>query len=385
MQKMNNSIGSNKSQDNNVRATIDERMARVREKRLKEKKAPPQQQSGINESQIVKQAVENITQSPIKTNNVKVQKVANKKSPIFAMMSVFAIMLIGTSVTLSYLEVSNKDSQDVVANNDSAVIKPMEHYTVESSLTDVNTNIETEQNETFLKELHADAINTKKVVDEKLKVGDNSQSETKVDSLDDLVITLGENTNDQTREKETVTSKPSMDVSTKQESQLDEKEDLVVLLENVSKNTQDIAKNVTSPIPTSSNEVEMGDITKAETDKSGEDVAQNSSKDEQTVKNDEKVALNVEKPTSNQQNNQGSPTKSLFEVESITSNNLLEKEEEAREQARAEAIRLEAAKLEAMKGPRYDPSEWINITILKDANKYDQFGTWVEVKSRNKY
>ena len=148
---------------------------------------------------------------------------------------------------------------------------------------------------------------------------------------------------------------------------------------------QDIAKNATSNVPELTSVIDDGDIVKDETNKSDENIAQNSLKDEQTVKNDEKVALDIEKPASNEQNNQGSPAKSLFEVESITSNNLLEKEEEAKEQARVEAARLENAKLEAMKGPRYDPSEWINITILKDANKYDQFGTWVEVKSRNKY
>lgn len=384
MQKKNNSIGNYQSQDDNVRATINDRMARVREKRLKEKELS-QQHRNINESQVVKQAVENITRSPIKTHNIKAQKVSNKKSPIFSILFVFAIMLIGTSVTLSYLEVSNQDTKDAVADNNPAIIKPMEHYTVESSLTDVNTNVETEQNENFLKELHASAVNAQKIVDDKLKVGDNSQSDSKVDSLDDLFITLGENTNDQASEKETIASKSSMDVSAKQESELDEKEDLVVLLENANKNTLDIDKNVTSAISTSKDEIKNGDVIKVEANKSAEDVVQNSSKYDQTAKNDEKVVLNVEKPASNQQNNQGSTTKSLFEVESITSNNLLEKEEEAKEQARAEAIRLEAAKLEAMKGPRYDPSEWINITILKDANKYDQFGTWVEVKSRNKY
>ena len=368
MQKKNNSIGSPQSQDNNVRATIEERLAKVREKRLK---GATQQQANINESQVVNKAVENVVQQPIKTNSAKVKKESNKKSPIFAMMSVFAIMLIGTSLTLSYLE------------NGSDAVKPMEHYTVASNLTD--TNVESEQNETFLKDLHANTINTQKIVDEKSKVVDNSQSESKVNTLDDLVITLGENNNDQTSEKETTASKPSLDVSTKQESQLDEKEDLVVLLENVNKNVQDIAKNATSNVPEPTSVIDDGDIVKDETNKSDENIAQNSLKDEQTVKNDEKVALDIEKPVSNEQNNQGSPAKSLFEVESITSNNLLEKEEEAKEQARVEAARLENAKLEAMKGPRYDPSEWINITILKDANKYDQFGTWVEVKSRNKY
>lgn len=379
MQKKNNSIGSPQP-DNNVRATIEERLAKVREKRLK---GATQQQANINESQVVTKAVENVVQQPIKTNSVKVKKEANKKSPIFAMMSVFAIMLIGTSLTLSYLEVSGQDDSGVTAKNRSDAVKPMEHYTVASNLTD--TNVETEQNETFLKDLHANTINTQKIVDEKSKVVDNSQSESKVNTLDDLVITLGENNNDQTSEKETTASKPSLDVSTKQESQLDEKEDLVVLLENVNKNVQDIAKNATSNVPEPTSVIDEGDIVKDETNKSDENIAQNSLKDEQTVKNDEKVALDIEKSVSNEQNNQGSPAKSLFEVESITSNNLLEKEEEAKEQARVEAARLENAKLEAMKGPRYDPSEWINITILKDANKYDQFGTWVEVKSRNKY
>ena len=299
------------------------------------------------------------------------------------MMSVFAIMLIGTSLTLSYLEVSGQDESGVIAKNSSDAVKPMEHYTVASNLTD--TNVESEQNETFLKDLHANTINTQKIVDEKSQIVDNSQSDSKGNTLDDLVITLGENNNDQKSEKETTASKPSLDVSTKQESQLDEKEDLVVLLENINKNVQDIAKNVTSNVPEPTSVIDEGDIVKDETNKSDENIAQNSLKDEQTVKNDEKVALDIEKPVSNEQNNQGSPAKSLFEVESITSNNLLEKEEEAKEQARVEAARLENAKLEAMKGPRYDPSEWINITILKDANKYDQFGTWVEVKSRNKY
>ena len=380
MQKKNNSIGSPQSQDNNVRATIEERLAKVREKRLK---GATQQQANINESQVVNKAVENVVQQPIKTNSAKVKKESNKKSPIFAMMSVFAIMLIGTSLTLSYLEVSSQDGNGATAKNGSEAVKPMEHYTVASNLTD--TNVESEQNETFLKDLHANTINTQKIVDEKSKVVDNSQSESKVNTLDDLVITLGENNNDQTSEKETTASKPSLDVSTKQESQLDEKEDLVVLLENVNKNVQDIAKNATSNVPEPTSVIDDGDIVKDETNKSDENIAQNSLKDEQTVKNDEKVALDIEKPVSNEQNNQGSPAKSLFEVESITSNNLLEKEEEAKEQARVEAARLENAKLEAMKGPRYDPSEWINITILKDANKYDQFGTWVEVKSRNKY
>lgn len=380
MQKKNNSIGSPQSQDNNVRATIEERLAKVREKRLK---GATQQQANINESQVVNKAVENVVQQPIKTNSAKVKKESNKKSPIFAMMSVFAIMLIGTSLTLSYLEVSSQDGSGATAKNGSEAVKPMEHYTVASNLTD--TNVESEQNETFLKDLHANTINTQKIVDEKSKVVDNSQSESKVNTLDDLVITLGENNNDQTSEKETTASKPSLDVSTKQESQLDEKEDLVVLLENVNKNVQDIAKNATSNVPEPTSVIDDGDIVKDETNKSDENIAQNSLKDEQTVKNDEKVALDIEKPVSNEQNNQGSPAKSLFEVESITSNNLLEKEEEAKEQARVEAARLENAKLEAMKGPRYDPSEWINITILKDANKYDQFGTWVEVKSRNKY
>ena len=380
MQKKNNSIGSPQPQDNNVRATIEERLAKVREKRLK---GATQQQTNINESQVVTKAVENVEQQPIKTNSVKVKKEANKKSPIFAMMSVFAIMLIGTSLTLSYLEVSSQDDSGATAKNGSDAVKPMEHYTVASNLTD--TNVESEQNETFLKDLHANTINTQKIVDEKSKVVDNSQSESKVNTLDDLVITLGENNNDQASEKETTASKPSLDVSTKQESQLDEKEDLVVLLENVNKNVQDIAKNATSNVPEPTSVIDEGDIVKDETNKSDKNIAQNSLKDEQTVKNDEKVALDIEKPVSNEQNNQGSPAKSLFEVESITSNNLLEKEEEAKEQARVEAARLENAKLEAMKGPRYDPSEWINITILKDANKYDQFGTWVEVKSRNKY
>ena len=380
MQKKNNSIGSPQSQDNNVRATIEERLAKVREKRLK---GATQQQANINESQVVNKAVENVVQQPIKTNSAKVKKESNKKSPIFAMMSVFAIMLIGTSLTLSYLEVSSQDGSGATAKNGSDAVKPMEHYTVASNLTD--TNVESEQNETFLKDLHANTINTQKIVDEKSKVVDNSQSESKVNTLDDLVITLGENNNDQTSEKETTASKPSLDVSTKQESQLDEKEDLVVLLENVNKNVQDIAKNATSNVPEPTSVIDDGDIVKDETNKYDENIAQNSLKDEQTVKNDEKVALDIEKPVSNEQNNQGSPAKSLFEVESITSNNLLEKEEEAKEQARVEAARLENAKLEAMKGPRYDPSEWINITILKDANKYDQFGTWVEVKSRNKY
>lgn len=380
MQKKNNSIGSPQSQDNNVRATIEERLAKVREKRLK---GATQQQANINESQVVNKAVENVVQQPIKTNSAKVKKESNKKSPIFAMMSVFAIMLIGTSLTLSYLEVSSQDGSGATAKNGSEAVKPMEHYTVASNLTD--TNVESEQNETFLKDLHANTINKQKIVDEKSKVVDNSQSESKVNTLDDLVITLGENNNDQTSEKETTASKPSLDVSTKQESQLDEKEDLVVLLENVNKNVQDIAKNATSNVPEPTSVIDEGDIVKDETNKSDKNIAQNSLKDEQTVKNDEKVALDIEKPVSNEQNNQGSPAKSLFEVESITSNNLLEKEEEAKEQARVEAARLENAKLEAMKGPRYDPSEWINITILKDANKYDQFGTWVEVKSRNKY
>lgn len=380
MQKKNNSIGSPQSQDNNVRATIEERLAKVREKRLK---GATQQQANINESQVVNKAVENVVQQPIKTNSAKVKKESNKKSPIFAMMSVFAIMLIGTSLTLSYLEVSSQDGSGATAKNGSDAVKPMEHYTVASNLTD--TNVESEQNETFLKDLHANTINTQKIVDEKSKVVDNSQSESKVNTLDDLVITLGENNNDQKSEKETTASKPSLDVSTKQEIQLDEKEDLVVLLENVNKNVQDIAKNATSNVPEPTSVIDDGDIVKDETNKSDENIAQNSLKDEQTVKNDEKVALDIEKPVSNEQNNQGSPAKSLFEVESITSNNLLEKEEEAKEQARVEAARLENAKLEAMKGPRYDPSEWINITILKDANKYDQFGTWVEVKSRNKY
>lgn len=382
MQKKNNSIGSSQSQDNNVRATIEERLAKVREKRLKE---TSQQQANINESKVVKQAVETITQQPIKTSNVKVQKGSGKKSPIFAMMSVFAIMLIGTSLTLSYLEVSNQSEGDLTAENKPDVVKPMEHYTVASNLTDVNTNVEAEQNESFLQELHANTMNTPKMIDEKQKIVDNSQSGSKADTLDDLVITLGENNNDQTSEKETTASKPSLDVPTKQESQLDEKEDLVVFLENVSKNTQDIAKNATSSVPAPQNETEVSDKESGEINTPVENIAQDSSKDEQTVKNDEKVALDIEKPVSNEQNNQGSQAKSLFEVESITSNNLLEKEEEAKEQARAEAARLENAKLEAMKGPRYDPSEWINITILKDANKYDQFGTWVEVKSRNKY
>ena len=380
MQKKNNSIGSPQSQDNNVRATIEERLAKVREKRLK---GATQQQANINESQVVNKAVENVVQQPIKTNSAKVKKESNKKSPIFAMMSVFAIMLIGTSLTLSYLEVSSQDGSGATAKNGSDAFKPMEHYTVASNLTD--TNVESEQNETFLKDLHANTINTQKIVDEKSKVVDNSQSESKVNTLDDLVITLGENNNDQTSEKETTASKPSLDVSTKQEIQLDEKEDLVVLLENVNKNVQDIAKNATSNVPEPTSVIDDGDIVKDESNKSDENIAQNSLKNEQTVKNDEKVALDIEKPVSNEQNNQGSPAKSLFEVESITSNNLLEKEEEAKEQARVEAARLENAKLEAMKGPRYDPSEWINITILKDANKYDQFGTWVEVKSRNKY
>lgn len=380
MQKKNNSIGSPQSQDNNVRATIEERLAKVREKRLK---GATQQQANINESQVVNKAVENVVQQPIKTNSAKVKKESNKKSPIFAMMSVFAIMLIGTSLTLSYLEVSSQDGSGATAKNGSDAVKPMEHYTVASNLTD--TNVESEQNETFLKDLHANTINTQKIVDEKSKVVDNSQSESKVNTLDDLVITLGENNNDQTSEKETTASKPSLDVSTKQEIQLDEKEDLVVLLENVNKNVQDIAKNATSNVPEPTSVIDDGDIVKDESNKSDENIAQNSLKNEQTVKNDEKVALDIEKPVSNEQNNQGSPAKSLFEVESITSNNLLEKEEEAKEQARVEAARLENAKLEAMKGPRYDPSEWINITILKDANKYDQFGTWVEVKSRNKY
>lgn len=380
MQKKNNSIGSPQPQDNNVRATIEERLAKVREKRLK---GATQQQANINESQVVTKAVENVVQQPIKTNSVKVKKEANKKSPIFAMMSVFAIMLIGTSLTLSYLEVSGQDDSVATAKNGSDAVKPMEHYTVASNLTD--TNVESEQNETFLKDLHANTINTQKIVDEKSQIVDNSQSDSKGNTLDDLVITLGENNNDQKSEKETTASKPSLDVSTKQESQLDEKEDLVVLLENVNKNVQDIAKNATSNVPEPTSVIDEGDIVKDETNKSDENIAQNSLKDEQTVKNDEKVALDIEKPVSNEQNNQGSPAKSLFEVESITSNNLLEKEEEAKEQARVEAARLENAKLEAMKGPRYDPSEWINITILKDANKYDQFGTWVEVKSRNKY
>lgn len=380
MQKKNNSIGSPQSQDNNVRATIEERLAKVREKRLK---GATQQQANINESQVVNKAVENVVQQPIKTNSAKVKKESNKKSPIFAMMSVFAIMLIGTSLTLSYLEVSSQDGSGATAKNGSDAVKPMEHYTVASNLTD--TNVESEQNETFLKDLHANTINTQKIVDEKSKVVDNSQSESKVNTLDDLVITLGENNNDQTSEKETTASKPSLDVSTKQEIQLDEKEDLVVLLENVNKNVQDIAKNATSNVPEPTSVIDDGDIVKDESNKSDENIAQNSLKNEQTVKNDEKVALDIEKPVSNEQNNQGSPAKSLFEVESITSNNLLEKEEEAKEQARVEAARLENAKLEAIKGPRYDPSEWINITILKDANKYDQFGTWVEVKSRNKY
>lgn len=380
MQKKNNSIGSPQPQDNNVRATIEERLAKVREKRLK---GATQQQTNINESQVVTKAVENVVQQPIKTNSVKVKKEANKKSPIFAMMSVFAIMLIGTSLTLSYLEVSGQDDSVATAKNGSDAVKPMEHYTVASNLTD--TNVESEQNETFLKDLHANTINTQKIVDEKSQIVDNSQSDSKDNTLNDLVITLGENNNDQKSEKETTASKPSLDVSTKQESQLDEKEDLVVLLENVNKNVQDIAKNATSNVPEPTSVIDEGDIVKDETNKSDENIAQNSLKDEQTVKNDEKVALDIEKPVSNEQNNQGSPAKSLFEVESITSNNLLEKEEEAKEQARVEAARLENAKLEAMKGPRYDPSEWINITILKDANKYDQFGTWVEVKSRNKY
>lgn len=380
MQKKNNSIGSPQPQDNNVRATIEERLAKVREKRLK---GATQQQTNINESQVVTKAVENVVQQPIKTNSVKVKKEANKKSPIFAMMSVFAIMLIGTSLTLSYLEVSGQDDSVATAKNGSDAVKPMEHYTVASNL--IDTNVESEQNETFLKDLHANTINTQKIVDEKSQIVDNSQSDSKDNTLDDLVITLGENNNDQKSEKETTASKPSLDVSTKQESQLDEKEDLVVLLENVNKNVQDIAKNATSNVPEPTSVIDEGDIVKDETNKSDENIAQNSLKDEQTVKNDEKVALDIEKPVSNEQNNQGSPAKSLFEVESITSNNLLEKEEEAKEQARVEAARLENAKLEAMKGPRYDPSEWINITILKDANKYDQFGTWVEVKSRNKY
>ena len=380
MQKKNNSIGSPQPQDNNVRATIEERLAKVREKRLK---VATQQQANINESQVVTKAVENVVQQPIKTNSVKVKKEANKKSPIFAMMSVFAIMLIGTSLTLSYLEVSGQDDSGATAKNGSDAVKPMEHYTVASNLTD--TNVESEQNETFLKDLHANTINTQKIVDEKSKIVDNSQSDSKDNTLDDLVITLGENNNDQTSEKETTASKSSLDVSTKQESQLDEKEDLVVLLENVNKNVQDIAKNATSNVPEPTSVIKSDNIVQAESNKPDKNIAQNSLKDEQTVKNDEKVALDIEKPVSNEQNNQGSPAKSLFEVESITSNNLLEKEEEAKEQARVEAARLENAKLEAMKGPRYDPSEWINITILKDANKYDQFGTWVEVKSRNKY
>lgn len=382
MQKKNNSIGSSQSQDNNVRATVEERLAKVREKRLKE---TSQQQANINENKVVKQTVESITQQPIKTSNVKVQKSSGKKSPIFAMMSVFAIMLIGTSLTLSYLEMSNQSDGEVIAENKPEVVKPMEHYTVASNLTDVNTNVEAEQNESFLQELHANTMNTPKMVDEKQKIVDNPQSDSKADTLDDLVITLGENNNDQTSEKETTASKPSLDVPAKQENQLDEKEDLVVLLENVSKNTQDIAKNATSGVPAPQNETEVSGKESGEINTPAENIAQDSSKDEQTVKNDEKVALDIEKPVSNEQNNQGSQAKSLFEVESITSNNLLEKEEEAKEQARAEAARLENAKLEAMKGPRYDPSEWINITILKDANKYDQFGTWVEVKSRNKY
>jgi len=317
MQKKNNSIGSPQSQDNNVRATIEERLAKVREKRLK---GATQQQANINESQVVNKAVENVVQQPIKTNSAKVKKESNKKSPIFAMMSVFAIMLIGTSLTLSYLEVSSQDGSGATAKNGSDAVKPMEHYTVASNLTD--TNVESEQNETFLKDLHANTINTQKIVDEKSKVVDNSQSESKVNTLDDLVITLGENNNDQTSEKETTASKPSLDVSTKQESQLDEKEDLVVLLENVNKNVQDIAKNATSNVPEPTSVIDDGDIVKDETNKSDENIAQNSLKDEQTVKNDEKVALDIEKPVSNEQNNQGSPAKSLFEVESITSNNL---------------------------------------------------------------
>ena len=161
-------------------------------------------------------------QQPIKTNSVKVKKEANKKSPIFAMMSVFAIMLIGTSLTLSYLEVSGQDDSVATAKNGSDAVKPMEHYTVASNLTD--TNVESEQNETFLKDLHANTINTQKIVDEKSQIVDNSQSDSKDNTLDDLVITLGENNNDQKSEKETTASKPSLDVSTKQESQLDEKE-----------------------------------------------------------------------------------------------------------------------------------------------------------------
>lgn len=382
MQKKNNSIGSPQLQDNNVRATIEERLAKVREKRLKE---TSQQQANINESKVVKQAVETITQQPIKTNNVKVQKVGSKKSPIFAIMSVFAIMLIGTSITLSYLEVSGQSNSEAIAENKPDVVKPMEHYTVASSLTNINTNVEDEQNESFLQELNANTMNTPKMIDEKSKITDNPHPTSKADTLDDLVITLGENNNDQTSEKETTASKPSLDIPSKQESQLNEKEDSVTLLEDVSKNEQDVAKNATSGVPTTENVMVDGNIVKAEPNKPDENITQNSSKDEQTVKNDEKVTLDIEKPVSNEQNNQGSSDKSLFEVESITSNNLLEKEEEAKEQARAEAIRLENAKLEVMKGPRYDPSEWINITILKDANKYDQFGTWVEVKSRNKY
>ena len=382
MQKKNNSIGSPQLQDNNVRATIEERLAKVREKRLKE---TSQQQANINESKVVKQAVETITQQPIKTNNVKVQKVGSKKSPIFAIMSVFAIMLIGTSLTLSYLEVSGQSNSDAIAENKPDVVKPMEHYTVASSLTNINTNVEKEQNESFLQELNANTMNTPKMIDEKSKITDNPQPASKADTLDDLVITLGENNNDQTSEKETTASKPSLGIPSKQESQLNEKEDSVTLLEDVSKNERDVAKNATSSVPTTENVMVDGNIVKAEPNKPDENITQNSSKDEQTVKNDKKVTLDIEKPVFNEQNNQGSSDKSLFEVESITSNNLLEKEEEAKEQARAEAIRLENAKLEVMKGPRYDPSEWINITILKDANKYDQFGTWVEVKSRNKY
>lgn len=77
--------------------------------------------------------------------------------------------------------------------------------------------------------------------------------------------------------------------------------------------------------------------------------------------------------------------KSFFEITSLTDNTLEKQEEEFKRKEELLELELARLKLEQSKKPRYDPSEWINITILKDANKYDQFGTWVEVKARNKY
>lgn len=83
--------------------------------------------------------------------------------------------------------------------------------------------------------------------------------------------------------------------------------------------------------------------------------------------------------------NEPKEDKSFFEITSLTDNTLEKQEEEFKRKEELLELELARLKLEQSKKPRYDPSEWINITILKDANKYDQFGTWVEVKARNKY